>query len=40
MMVYFSQLVDNKVIIFDSCIIFILSEGDGALEEFYTWEPS
>ena len=39
-LVYFSILLDNNVQIEDSWIVFILGENDGALEEFYTWDPS
>ena len=39
-LVYFSRVLDGKVQMEDSWISFILSEGDGTLEEFYTVEPS
>lgn len=40
MIVYFSIIVDEKVIMEDSWITFILSENGDVLEEFYTWRPS
>lgn len=40
MIVYFSTIVDEKVILEDSWITFILCENGDVLEEFYTWEPS
>jgi bisphosphoglycerate-dependent phosphoglycerate mutase len=40
MIVYFTRIVDGKVIMEDSWITFIFSEDNGILEEFYTWEPS
>ena len=38
--VYFSQIYENKVLVEDSWISFILSEENGILEEFYSYEPS
>jgi hypothetical protein len=40
LIVYFSQIYDNKVLVEDSWIAFILSGENGILEEFYTVEPS
>lgn len=38
--VYFSQIYDNKLFVEDAWISFILNKEDGILEEFYSYEPS
>lgn len=39
-LVYFSRVFEGKLQMEDSWIVFILGEGDGPLEEFYTWDPA
>jgi hypothetical protein len=37
--VYFSQIINGKLIIEPACIVFVLSEKNGVLEQFMTWVP-
>lgn len=40
LIVYFSTIIKNRLMIEDSWIVFVLSKEGGVLEEFYTWTPS